>query len=190
MCPRAAAQHDVACCSWLHGFSRHPPHLWSLAAVCAGGRRPAREIVTREPAARSGRSRGPPWPCRHPPAPRQGPSRHSLLSPQPISHVIPPQPFQTLNLERWNCNVFQPSLKRHPIELRATFVRAMSWHTPGTATKPSSSLPVSSTGIPRGYPQALFGAGGYPQGFVSAWITRRHARSVDVDGPTQGPTKE
>ena len=90
----------------------------------------------------------PPWPCRHPPAPRQGPSRHSLLSPQPISHVIPPQPFQTLNLERWNCNVFQPSLKRHPIELRATFVRAMSWHTPGTATKPSSSLPVRSTGIP------------------------------------------
>ena len=38
------------------------------AAVCAGGRRPAREIATREPAARSGRSRGPPWPCRHPPA--------------------------------------------------------------------------------------------------------------------------
>ena len=44
--------------------------LWGPAAVCAGGRRPAREIATREPAARSGRSRGPPWPCRHPPAPR------------------------------------------------------------------------------------------------------------------------
>ena len=43
------------------------------AAVCAGGRRPAREIATREPAARSGRSRGPPWPCRRPPAPRPGP---------------------------------------------------------------------------------------------------------------------
>ena len=42
------------------------------AAVCAGGRRPAREIATREPSARSGRSRGPPWPCRHPPAPRPG----------------------------------------------------------------------------------------------------------------------
>ena len=41
-------------------------------AVCAGGRRPAREIATREPSARSGRSRGPPWPCRHPPAPRPG----------------------------------------------------------------------------------------------------------------------
>ena len=44
------------------------------AAVCAGGRRPAREIATREPPARSGRSRGPPWPCRHPPAPRPGPA--------------------------------------------------------------------------------------------------------------------
>ena len=45
------------------------PALVGRAAVCAGGRRPAREIATREPAARSGRSRGPPWPCRHPPAP-------------------------------------------------------------------------------------------------------------------------
>ena len=44
------------------------------AAVCAGGRRPAREIATREPGARSGRSRGPPWPCHRPPAPRPGPA--------------------------------------------------------------------------------------------------------------------
>ena len=50
------------------------PALVGRAAVCAGGRRPAREIATREPAARSGRSRGPPWPCRHPPAPRPGPA--------------------------------------------------------------------------------------------------------------------
>ena len=35
------------------------------------------------------------------------PSLPSLLRPQPISHVIPPQPFQTLNSERWNCNVFR-----------------------------------------------------------------------------------
>ena len=48
--------------------------LMGRAAVCAGGRRPAREIATREPAARSGRSRGPPWPCRRPPAPRPGPA--------------------------------------------------------------------------------------------------------------------
>ena len=49
------------------------PALKGRAAVCAGGRRPAREIATREPAARSGRSRGPPWPCHRPPAPRPGP---------------------------------------------------------------------------------------------------------------------
>ena len=48
--------------------------LMGRAAVCAGGRRPAREIATREPAARSGRSRGPPWPCHRPPAPRPGPA--------------------------------------------------------------------------------------------------------------------
>ena len=50
------------------------------AAVCAGGWRPAREIATREPAARSGRSRGPPWPCRHPPALRPGPAGHTAAS--------------------------------------------------------------------------------------------------------------
>ena len=60
----------------------------------------------------------------------------------------------------------------------------------GTATRPSSSSPVSSTGIPRGYPQALSGAGGYPQAVGSASIMLSHARSVDVDGPTRGPTKE
>ena len=54
--------------------------LWDLAAVCAGGRRPAREIATREPAARSGRSRGPPWPCRRPPAPRPGPAGPAAAS--------------------------------------------------------------------------------------------------------------
>ena len=60
--------------------------LWGPAAVCAGGRRPAREIATREPAARSGRSRGPPWPCRHPPALRPGPAAdhgHRSRAPPP-----------------------------------------------------------------------------------------------------------
>ena len=45
----------------------------------------AREIATREPAARSGRSRGPPWPCRHPPAPRPGPPD----PPAPSTPVVP-----------------------------------------------------------------------------------------------------
>ena len=50
------------------------PALKGRAAVCAGGRRPAHEIATREPAARSVRSRGPPWPRHRPPAPRPGPA--------------------------------------------------------------------------------------------------------------------
>ena len=54
--------------------------LTGRAAWCARGRRPAREIATREPAARSDRSRGPPWPRRRPRAPQPGPP-------------IPPGPF-------------------------------------------------------------------------------------------------
>ena len=44
------------------------------AAWCARGRRPAREIATREPAARSGRSRSPARPCRRRRAPQPGPA--------------------------------------------------------------------------------------------------------------------
>ena len=64
---------------------RRPPHLWGRAAVCAGGRRPAREIATREPAARSDRSRGPPWPRRRPRAPQPGPP----IPPAPSTPVGP-----------------------------------------------------------------------------------------------------
>ena len=74
--------------------------------VCRWGR-PAREIATREPAARSGRSRGPPWPCRHPPAPRPGPTtahRHRgqalRLEARPCPPV-PPAPFTPAVLCRW-----------------------------------------------------------------------------------------
>ena len=119
--------------------------LWGPAAVCAGGRRPAREIATREPAARSGRSRGPPWPCRHPPAPRPGPP----VPPAPSTPAVlcccvwlsassrsPPWPrrrpssfarnslatisnieFRSLQLQR-----FQTLLKFLPIELCARFL--------------------------------------------------------------------
>ena len=61
------------------------PASVGLAAVCAGGRRPAREIATREPSARSGRSRGPPWPRRHPRAPQPGPP----IPPAPSTPVTP-----------------------------------------------------------------------------------------------------
>ena len=47
--------------------------LWGRAAWCARGRRPAREIATREPAARSDRSRSPARPRRRPRAPPPGP---------------------------------------------------------------------------------------------------------------------
>ncbi|EPD73711.1 hypothetical protein HMPREF1478_00422 [Actinomyces sp. HPA0247] len=177
LCVPVAAARRVACCP-----DRFPAAAWpvvlGLAAVCAGGRRPAREIATREPggsewsisrpalalppptgtAAWPRRPRGglqsggahclcvvgqappPPtgtaaWPCCRPPAPRPGPvslrrprgglqsgGAHCLCvvgqAPPPptgtaawpcrrpsISHAIPPRLFQTLNSQRWNCNV-------------------------------------------------------------------------------------
>ena len=59
--------------------------LTGRAAWCARGRRPAREIATREPAARSDRSRGPPWPRRRPRAPQPGPP----IPPGPFTPVAP-----------------------------------------------------------------------------------------------------
>ena len=74
-CARLLSRLFSGRCLWPHGCSgRRRILLRGRAAVCAGGRRPARVIATREPAARSGRSRGPPWPCRRPPAPRPGPA--------------------------------------------------------------------------------------------------------------------
>ena len=111
------------------------------------------------------------------PAPTPNSARNS---PTTISNLE----FITLELQR-----FQTLLKLHPIELHATFLGA----SPTIRRHRSQALgnsPISSVGIHRSHPQALFPSGSYPQGFVSAWITRCHARSVDVDGPTRGPTKE
>ena len=95
-----------------------PSSVWSLC-VPVGGGPPARSPHA-SLTARSGRFRGPPWPCRHPPAPRPGPpdsvahpqpTRPALTplipEPHPISHVIPLRLLQVLNLDRWNCNVFR-----------------------------------------------------------------------------------
>ena len=50
------------------------PDLWARSlGVPVGGGPPARSPHA-SLKARSGRSRGPPWPCRHPPAPRPGPA--------------------------------------------------------------------------------------------------------------------
>ena len=96
-----------------------PSAAWGRAALCARGRRPAREIATREPAARSGRSRGPPWPCRRPPAPRPGPASASPInfarnSPATCSNIE----FASLELQRfWGVS------KNEHDKLRAKFER-------------------------------------------------------------------
>ena len=65
---------NVLCCCvavWPHGCSGRR-RARSLG-VPVGGGPPARSPHA-SLKARSGRSRGPPWPCRHPPAPRPGPA--------------------------------------------------------------------------------------------------------------------
>ena len=114
------------------------------------------------------------------------------LIPAPTPNFARNSPTTTSNLEFRSLELqrFQALLKLLPIELRATFRRAGPGIISGQRSQALGSLAVSSTGIPRGYPQALFPSVSYPQGPDSAWITRCHARSVDVDGPTRGPTKE
>ena len=141
------------------------------------------------------------WAAALPPPTGTAPRPRSQASHPAITHIIAePTPnsarnspttisnleFTTLELQR-----FQTLLKLHPIELRATFLRTSPAATAhGHRAQALSNLAVSGTGIPRGYPQALFLSDSYPQGSDSAWITRCHTRSVDVDGPTRGPTKE
>ena len=120
--------------------------LWGPAAVCAGGRRPAREIATREPAARSGRSRGPPWPCRHPPAPRPGPPApstpvgpvvlmriHIIAEPTPNFACNSPTTLSNPEIRSLELQRFLTLLKHHLIELHATFLRQAPPPPTGTA---------------------------------------------------------
>ena len=110
---------------------RRPPNLWSLAAVRAGGRQPAREIATRKPdgsewsISRPALALPPPtgtaaWPTTIPqhsrpaltpliPAPTPN---FACNSPATISNLE----FRSLELQR-----FQTLLKIRPIELHATF---------------------------------------------------------------------
>ena len=87
--PCGAGRLCVACCPD-RSSATAGPILLGLAAVCAGGRQPAREIATREPSARSGRSRSPARPCRRPPVPRQLPPVSS--TPAVRRHHRPPTP--------------------------------------------------------------------------------------------------
>ena len=114
---------------------------------------------------------------------------HAIASPTPNFACNSPATISNLEFITLELQRFQTLLKLHPIELHATFLGA----SPTIRQHRSQALgnsPISSVGIHRSHPQALFPSGSYPQGFISAWITRCHARSVDVDGPTRGPTKE
>ena len=138
MCPWAAARPRAVRAAG--------PASVGLAAVCAGGRRPAREIATREPSARSGRSRGPPWPCRHPPAPQPGPPVppapstpvgrgvlmriHIIAEPTPNFARNSPATASSFEFRSLELQRFQTSLKLQPIELRASFLGADSQRDP------------------------------------------------------------
>ena len=115
---------------------------------------------------------------------------HVIAEPTPNSACNSPTTISNLEFTTLELQRFQTLLKLHRIELHATFRRAGPAATHGRRSQALGNLAVIGTGIPRGYPQALFLSDSYPQGSDSAWITRCHARSVDVDGPTRGPTKE
>ena len=108
VCRWAAARPSdgVACgATGVPGAAWGRAALWGPAAVCAGGRRPAREIATRELRSEWSISRSAlalPPPTGTAARPRHRPS---------ISHVFPLRLVQTLNLRRWNCNVFEVSRK-------------------------------------------------------------------------------
>ena len=94
---------------------RRPPRQWGLVADAWFG------VLARSPAR----------PRRRPPALQPGPPQLRVcvqlllavwLRPSPISHVIPPQLFQILNSDRWNCNV----CGRSPKVTVGNYVRLLS----------------------------------------------------------------
>ena len=110
------------------------------AAVCAGGRRPARETS----ALRASLGASPRSPAR----PRRRPS---------ISHVIPLRLVQTLNLHRWNCNVFGVSQKMTTIN----YVRNLGGGSVVAARRHRSQAPPSPTGTAAGPSGALHTSGAW-----------------------------
>ena len=137
VCPWAAARpravRAACCCLWLRWCSGRRVVCCRAGLLCVpvGGGPPARSPHA-SLTARSGRSRGPPWPCRCPLAPQPGPpvppvpstpvgpgvlacgsARRLEARPGPeavsaISHVIPLRIFQTMNSYRWGFNVSGP----------------------------------------------------------------------------------
>ena len=84
------------------------------------------------------------------------PSCPQSLSPStaessPLSHVIPPRLFQTLNSQRWNCNVLRRSRK----VTVGNYVRGYSVRSGGIFGKCDAlnvSEPTEDSTIARGYP--------------------------------------
>ena len=124
-----------------------PGSAWSLR-VPVGGGPPARSPHA-SLTARSGRSRGPPWPCRHPPAPRPCPATthghrsqalqfppapstpvgpsvlrtiHITAEPTPNSACNSPTTLSNPGIRSLELQRFLTLLKLHPIELHATFL--------------------------------------------------------------------
>ena len=94
----------MLCCSWRRWCSgRSVVMLCGALPLCVpvGGGPPARSPHA-SLTARSGRSRGPPWPCRHPPAPRPGPAtahghRSQALPPPTGTEAVPSGPSGALH---------------------------------------------------------------------------------------------
>ena len=112
VCPPSTA-HDL------------PSSVWPLC-VPVGGGPPARSPHA-SLTARSGRSRGPPWPCRHPPAPRPGPTTthgHRSQDPHPGLGPTSAKKFALLASISVHTRKSSPSARKTPQNQRFFACRA------------------------------------------------------------------
>ncbi len=130
----------VGCCLWTRGFSGRRARPWGRAAPWAPRRQAVRaasfdQCLARHPA----RPCGPSGALHADGAFAADVARRVALIPsygcQPaISHVIPRRLIQTLNLHRWNCNVFGTSRKTTAIN----YVRHLAGGSVSTASELSA----------------------------------------------------
>ena len=147
LCPWAAARPQ----STAHDL---PGSAWSLC-VPVGGGPPARSPHA-SLKARSGRSRGTPWSCRHPPAPRPCPPPPTHTTARPsgaldtrLTNLACNSPAILSNFEIRSLELqrFQTLLNLHPIELHATFEEGQAPPPPtGTAASPCISCTPGTSG--------------------------------------------
>jgi len=100
-------------CRWCSG--RRIVCLWAWPlCVLVGGGPPARSPHA-SLTARSGRSRGPPWPCRRPPAPRPGPPGPPAPRPGAVACSASHPGYRALITEptaNFACNSLTPVVNR------------------------------------------------------------------------------